>query len=102
VLSPSEFLIAGELRGTQAALYFTVHNTLTETVLFTLTVDAAALGIAEPERLTIAELVSGDAVLYELQGDLLLPRPTQTPQQMKQLGQGVTVLQAFYKMPIWA
>ena len=33
-------------------LFFTVHNTLTETVPFTLTVDAAALGIAEPERLT--------------------------------------------------
>jgi hypothetical protein len=53
-------------------LYFTVHNTLTETVPFTLTVDTAALGIAEPERLTMAELVSGDAVPYEVQGDILL------------------------------
>jgi len=53
-------------------LYFTVHNTLTETVPFTLTVDTAALGIAGPERLTVAELVSGDAVLYEVQDDLLL------------------------------
>ena len=52
--------------------YFTVHNTLTETVPFTLTVDEAALGIANPERLTVAELVSGDAVLYEVQDDLLL------------------------------
>ena len=39
---------------------------------FTLAVDAAALGIAEPEKLTVAELVSGDAVLYEVQGDLVL------------------------------
>jgi hypothetical protein len=53
-------------------LYFTVHNTSTETLPFTLTVDAAALGIAEPERLNVAELVSGDAVMYEVQGDLLL------------------------------
>ena len=51
-------------------LYFTVHNTLTETVPFTLTVDAAALGIAGAERLTVAELVSGDAVSYEVRGDL--------------------------------
>ncbi len=53
-------------------LYFTVHNNLTETTAFTLTVDAAALGIAEPEKLTVAELVSGDAVPYEVQGDLFL------------------------------
>ncbi len=53
-------------------LFFTVHNTLTENMPFTLTVDTAALGIANPERLTITELVSGDAVLYEVQGDLLL------------------------------
>ncbi len=39
---------------------------------FTLTVDAAALGIAGPERLTVAELVSGNAVQHEVQGDLLL------------------------------
>ncbi len=53
-------------------LNFTVHNALTETTAFTLTVDAAALGIAEPERLTVTELVSGDAVPYEVQGDLVL------------------------------
>ena len=53
-------------------MYFTVHNTSAETMPFTLTVDAAALGIANPERLTVAELVSGDAVLYEVQDDLLL------------------------------
>ena len=52
-------------------LFFTVHNTLTETVPFTLTVDATALGIAGPERLSVAELVSGDAVQHEVQGDLL-------------------------------
>ena len=34
--------------------------------------DATALGIAVPESLAVAELVSGDAVLYEVQGDLLL------------------------------
>jgi hypothetical protein len=54
------------------SLYFTVHNTSTETVPFTLTVDTAALGIAGPEMLTVAELVSGDAVPYEVRGDLLV------------------------------
>jgi hypothetical protein len=53
-------------------LFFTVHNTLTETVLFTLTVDAAALEVAHPERLTVTELVSSDTMPYEVQGDLLL------------------------------
>ena len=53
-------------------LFFTVHNTLTEIVPFTLTVDAAALGIAEPEKLTVTELVSGNAVPYEVRDDLLL------------------------------
>ncbi|MBC8422453.1 MAG: hypothetical protein H8E01_00320 [Chloroflexi bacterium] len=53
-------------------LFFTVHNILTETTPFTLTVDAAALGIANPERLTVAELVSGNEVQHEVQGDLLL------------------------------
>ena len=53
-------------------LFFTVHNTLTETVPFTLTADAAAPGIAGTERLTVAELVSGNAVQHEVQGDLLL------------------------------
>ena len=41
---------------------------------FTLTVDAAPLGIVEPASLTITELVSGGTVPYEVQGDLLLIR----------------------------
>ncbi len=53
-------------------LYFTVHNTSDETTPFTLTVDAAALGIAKPERLTVTELVSGDAAPHDVQGDLVL------------------------------
>jgi hypothetical protein len=53
-------------------LFFTVHDTLTDTTPFTLTVDAAALGIAEPKRLVVTELVSGDVVSYEAQGDLLV------------------------------
>lgn len=39
---------------------------------FTLTVDAAALGIAGTERLTVAELVAGDAVQHEVRGNLVL------------------------------
>jgi hypothetical protein len=60
-------------------LFFTVHNTLTETTPFTLTVDTTALGVTEPARLTVTELVSGDAVPYEVQGDLLLIRGELTP-----------------------
>ncbi len=60
-------------------LFFTVHNTLTETVPFTLTVDAAALGVTEPTALAITELVSGDAVSYEVQGGLVLIRGELAP-----------------------
>lgn len=53
-------------------MFFTIHNTLTEIVPFTLTVDAAALGIAEPSALAVTELVSADTVPYEVQDNLLL------------------------------
>ena len=60
-------------------LYFTVHNALTETVPFTLTVDAAALGIAQSTVLTVTELVSGEVVPYQVRGQLVLIRGELAP-----------------------
>ncbi len=46
---------------------------------FTLTVDAASLGITEPISLTVTELVSGEMVPYEVQGSLVLIRSELDP-----------------------
>jgi len=67
------------LRTSDYGLFFTVHSTLTETLPFTLTVDAASLGIAEPISLTVTELVSGEMVPYEVQGSLVLIRSELDP-----------------------
>ena len=60
--------------GRGEGLFFTLHNTLTETVACTLTVDAEALGIEHPAALTVTELVSGEEVLFEVEeGRMLIP-----------------------------
>jgi len=60
--------------GRGEGLFFTLHNTLAETVACTLTVDAKALGIEHPAALTVTELVSGEEVLFEVEeGRMLIP-----------------------------
>jgi len=56
VIGPSSFVV------------FTVHNSLTTTTTYTLTIDAAALGLATTQPLTVTELVSGTIVPYTVTG----------------------------------
>jgi hypothetical protein len=50
-------------RGTwNLELYFTVHNSLATTTTYTLTMDAAALGLGTTQPFTVTELVSGTIV----------------------------------------
>ncbi len=54
--------------------FFTIHNTVTGTVSFTLTVDAEAVGIEPSASLTVTELVSGDEMSFVVQdGQILIP-----------------------------
>ncbi len=54
------------------SLCFTVHNTLTETVACTLTIDAKALQIDNPATLIVTELVSGEEMPFTVEEDKVL------------------------------
>jgi hypothetical protein len=61
-------------RDTGRPLFFTVHNIVTETATFTLTVEATVMGIESPARLSVTELVSGDEMSFEVKdGQILIP-----------------------------
>jgi hypothetical protein len=76
------------LPDSRRSLFFTVHNVLTTTAGFTLTVDAEAMGIRSPASLTITELVSGEGVSFEVEGDQIL-----IPASIEGLGTQVLHLQ---------
>jgi hypothetical protein len=61
-------------RMSRPSLFLTVHNTLTETASFTLTVDAEATGMASPAGVTVTELVSGDQMPFEIKDGRILVR----------------------------
>ncbi|MFQ5593548.1 MAG: hypothetical protein ACE5HA_05315, partial [Anaerolineae bacterium] len=87
--SSSEFLgiqgNSGELRGTEGALYFAVHNRSEATHTATITVETAPLSLTDPATAVITDLATDQPVPFTLaDGDIVLTL-TLSPQQTRVL-----------------
>jgi hypothetical protein len=72
----------GELEGgvqVDDDIHFAVHNTLTQAISSTLTVDLTPLGITDPTDLTVTELVSDSPASFQVIGEQALIAANLTP-----------------------